>query len=201
MVRIGVFGDSIAWGYEDLSKGGWVEQVRKDFLKTYDDVSVYNCSVSGDTTTELVRRFRTEYDARKPEYVIFAIGVNDSSFFNKDCTKNHTAPRQFEANLNKLYNQGKKKSQIIFLSITPVDESKTTPVPWRKELSYTNAMIAQYNKIIATFCKKKKIPFIAVNQLTRKDLADGLHPNTQGHKKIYLAVKGFILKNYGKALQ
>ena len=55
-----IFGDSIAWGASDLEFGGWVARLR-NYLETEKyDSSIYNCSISGDSTQDLLKRFSNE---------------------------------------------------------------------------------------------------------------------------------------------
>ncbi|MCW8966211.1 MAG: hypothetical protein OQK82_05950 [Candidatus Pacearchaeota archaeon] len=48
----------------------------------------------------------------------------------------------------------------------------------------------EYENILKEICKKENIQFIPLFDLLKKeDLSDGMHPNTEGHKKIYEKVK------------
>ncbi|MFA6073566.1 MAG: GDSL-type esterase/lipase family protein [Candidatus Woesearchaeota archaeon] len=195
MVRICIWGSSIAKGAGDPFRGGWVERLRNDFDKNMNDVSVYNLGISGNTSDLLVKRFNVEYDARLPSIVIIGIGLNDSAFFGKR-TKPWVNLTKYEKNLYKLYNKAKKKSKVIFVTLTPVDESKTMPIPWREELYYSNDMISKYNEKLKLFCEKNSVSIINLEGLlTKKDMMDGLHPNSEGHRKIYVIVKKFLIDN------
>jgi lysophospholipase L1-like esterase len=193
--RLCVWGSSIARGTGDEAIGGWVERLRRDFEKSPVDVRVYNLGISGDTSSGLVKRFSVEYDARNPEIVLIAIGLNDSSFFTKK-TKPRVDLKTYEKNLGFLYKKAKKKSKVLFVTLTPVDESKVMPVPWRTEIYYSNDMIEKYNSALKKFCVKNSIPLIDLEGILKiKDLGDGLHPNSTGHKKMHLAIKKFLLEN------
>jgi lysophospholipase L1-like esterase len=133
VVRLCVWGSSIARGSGDTVKGGWVERLRMELINGPKDLSVYNLSISGATSASLLERFDVEYKARQPEIVIIAIGLNDSAFFTKK-SKPWIDITTYEKNIASLYNNAKKKSKVVFVGITPVDESKVQPIPWRKEL-------------------------------------------------------------------
>jgi len=75
-----IFGDSIAWGAVDPENGGWVAQLRRYFETNNYDIAVYNQGVSGDNTDDLSARFKIECEAREPQIIIFAIGINDSQY-------------------------------------------------------------------------------------------------------------------------
>ena len=205
MATILIFGDSIVWGVADPKYGGWVSRL-KTFIKTERifEFDVYNLGISGDKTPSLLERFESETKARIEEdeelIIISAIGINDSYFVH---SKNDlmTPPEKFKANIQKLIALAQKfSSKIIFVGLTPVDESKTTPIPWNTDKSHKNKYVKQYNGIISSICKNKNIPFVDIfNKWIESDyqnlLEDGLHPNSEGHKKIFEAVKEYLVKN------
>jgi len=210
MAKILIFGDSIAYGAWDTEKGGWVQRI-KSFLdeetlsESENEYRIYNLGVSGNTTEDLLERFEFETKQRLKEddeelIFIFAIGVNDSQFIH---SKNglRFSPEEYEDNLNELLNLAKKFSlKIIFIGLTPIDETKTTPIPWDTDKSYKNEYINKFNDILRKFCKEKKIYFIEIfERLIERDyqnlLEDGLHPNSEGHKKVFEIVRDFIIEN------
>ncbi len=205
MVQILVFGDSIAYGIWD-KKGGWVQRLR-EFLdeKTLSDSElkhiIYNLAVSGATTEDLLERFKFEMKQRIGEeetISIFAIGINDSQFLHNK-RRFRILPEESRENLQRLIDLAKKfSSKIVFVGITPVDESKTTSIPWNTNKSYKNDYIKKYNEIIKSVCEKNKVCFIEIfgDWITldyKNLLKDGLHPNSDGHKKIFETVKSFFL--------
>jgi len=195
-IKICIFGDSITWGAGDKEKGGWVNRLKNYFETNSSNVKITNLGVSGDNTDDLLKRFKTEAMAREPNVIMFAIGTNDSQYVD-----NKNNPRisleRFKKNLAELLNEAKKLTQkIIFIGLTIVDETKTMPILWNKRKYYTNENIIKYNSAIQSFCKKNKILFIdMLNLLNKKDLEDGLHPNSQGHQKMFKRVRDFLLKN------
>jgi hypothetical protein len=75
MKKIFIFGDSIAYGAWD-PEGGWVERLRQWlFVTTRDEYNLgtflYNLSIVGETTADLLKRFTTEIEARQPGDIIF----------------------------------------------------------------------------------------------------------------------------------
>ena len=74
MGNILVFGDSTAWGAWDLEQSGWVNRLWLFFARhrdEHEDMEVYNLSISGGTTTDVVRRFKAEAGEREPDVIIF----------------------------------------------------------------------------------------------------------------------------------
>lgn len=207
MLQILVFGDSIAYGFWD-KEGGWVTRLRK-FLdeKSLADPSfycpIYNLGIDGDTSEDLLKRFKSEVKGRLKEnetIIIFAIGINDSLYFQSRKSQ-WVPPKRFRENLQKLVDFAKKfSSKIIFLGLTSVDETKVDPVPWLPEASYKNEHIRRYNEIIKSICTLNKTYFIDVfgkwiNLDYKELLEDGIHPNPQGHKWLFKEVGDFLLAN------
>lgn len=197
-MNIIVLGDSIAWGAFDKQKSGWVERL-KTYLFKY-DCFVYNCSVSGDTSQDLLCRMAIEIKARKDKNeetgIIIAIGANDCGFDN---TKKivATLPTYYD-NIREIYKYAKyHTNNILFVGLTPVDDYYTNPVNWDKNLNYANGPTQQYNGALQQFCEKNKIMHISLMDLNIKDLYDGVHPNSAMHQKIFLRVKNKI-KNWYK---
>ncbi|MCK5459554.1 hypothetical protein KAI52_00385 [Candidatus Parcubacteria bacterium] len=194
--RICVFGDSISQGYNDYDGGGWINRLKKYFDLSDYDISVFNLGVSGNDTFDLLKRFNIEAKARNPELIIFAIGINDSQYIN---SKNNPSVllSDFNKNLLKLKNLSKKiTNKIIFIGITMVDELKVKPIPWSITKYYDNENIKIYDLAIKNFCAENNLPFIEMFDLLKNEnLEDGLHPNSEGHKKMFIRVKNFLIKN------
>ncbi len=200
MAKILIFGDSITYGACDKDDG-WVSQLRK-FLdentpaELEDYFLVYNLGISGDNTSKLIERFEVECTARKPEIIIFAIGINDSYYLNsKDNPR--VKLTDFQNNLDKLLKIAEKFTKnIIFVGLTKVDESRTMSVVWDSQQYYDNDNINKYDSAIKKFCGENKLKYIPLFDLLDKtDLEDGLHPNSKGHQKISETVKDFLIEN------
>ncbi len=127
--------------------------------------------------------------------VIFAIGINDSQYI-----KNKNNPRvsieSFERNLNKLVDIVSENSpEIIFVGLTRVVEKKVMPIPWSPTKYYDNENIKKYNQIIQKVAEKNGVQFCPMYDLLNDDdLADGLHPNAEGHRKMFKRVREFLEK-------
>jgi len=189
-MNICIFGDSITWGAYDPQNGGWVNRLKNYFEEQGEDNDVYNLGVSGDSTTDLFERIEIETKSREANLIIFAIGVNDAQFIHST-NSNRISDGDFESNIKKLFEIAKEfTSKIIFIGLTSVDETKTKPIPWNTDKTYTNERIKKFDQIIENFCLKNNLKFIPINDLLNNDdLIDGLHPNTQGHIKIFDRVK------------
>lgn len=199
-MNICVFGDSIAWGACDYKHGGWVALLRNYFEErggmplgingALTDVLVYNLGVSGDNTDDLLKRIETECKVREPNMVVITIGINDSQYVRSERTR-RVPLKKFQKNIGNLYKIAKRYSEkIVFIGLTNVDESKTKPIPWSTDEEYDNKSIKEYNVVIKQFCSENSLKFIEMyNALEPRDLEDGLHPNSQGHQKMFEKIK------------
>lgn len=192
-MNICIFGDSITWGAYDTEQGGWVTRLRNYFEVQEKDVNVYNLGVSSDATDDLLNRVEVEAKSRKPNFIIFAIGINDSQFIHSTNSR-RISLGAFQQNLVKLLAIVKKfTDKVVFVGLTAVDESKTTPIPWNTDKSYINKNIKLFDSEIQKFCDGNNLQFISMESVVgNDDLIDGLHPNTKGHIKIFNHIKSAI---------
>lgn len=191
-----VFGDSTAWGAWDLEKGGWVNRLWLYVGKRKEDyVEIYNQSISGGTSETILKRFENEARIRNADALIFQTGGNDAAYTKNDANNLIVQPDTFEKNIFEIIARAKKiTNNIIFVGLKNCDESKTMPVSWI-DFYYTNEKFAKYNKIIEKVCREHDVPFLDVGSLKNEDFEDGLHPNTEGHRKIFEKVKDFLVEN------
>lgn len=212
MANIFFFGDSITFGAWD-EKGGWVDRVKNDIHKRIISSHfayyhhTFQLGVPADNTTTLLKRFEQEIKPRllgeeaKNAVIILAIGINDSQTY-KDTTKgNSVSYDDFQNNLAHLLRIAQKYAAIIiFVGLTPVDEAKVDFLPWLPGTIFRNTMIKKYNDGIKEFCKTNNLPFVDLFKEWfdgdyKNLLIDGLHPNSDGHEKIYHKLKQALEKN------
>lgn len=210
MANILVFGNSITYGAWDI-EGGWVTRLRR-FLDEKViasqgelDYLVYNLGISGGTTEELVHRLKSEAKSRLEEegetIIIFGMITINDSYFIYSQNGHKISIDQSKQNVEKLIELAKQITPIVlFVGNTVVDETKTKPISWDADKSYTNEYIRQYDEAVKSICQFKKVPFLELmgNFLSQdyvNMLEDGLHPNTAGHKWMFERVQEFLLKN------
>lgn len=167
-----IFGDSV-------TQAAYVRDSWVNLLKTYledkyqsDFVNVFNLGVGGNTTNDILKRFDEESSARTPTSIIFAVGINDSSL--------HLVEKNiFESNLKRLCDMATKFStDITFIGpVLSVD-------------SYDRKRAEDYNNILKTVVCSRNFKFIQLlDKLNPEDFQDGLHPNEQGHRKMFEIIK------------
>lgn len=189
-MNICIFGDSITWGAGDPQNGGWVNRLQNYFEAQDNDIGIYNLGVCGDSTSDLLERIEIEAKSRKANLIVFAIGINDAQFIHS-ANSNRVSDEDFESNIGKLFEIARKFTpKIIFVGLTPVNESKTKLIPWNTDKTYTNERISKFDRIIKDFCLKNNLKYIPVNDLLSKDdLIDGLHPNVKGYIKMFKRIR------------
>lgn len=205
-MRVLVFGDSITQGYWD-TEGGWVDKLRKhydelqvqDFDK--DQPTIFNLGISADTSQNVLARAGAEIKARTrhniPPIVIVQIGINDS------CAEpggNMVPIDEYKTNLEKIIEALQPMNvKLVFVGLSACDETKTTPVSWG-EYHYTNKSIKAYEDQMKAVAEAANVPFVSVfDEFTKamqasELLADGLHPNNEGHEVIFDIVKARLCR-------
>ena len=189
-----VFGDSTAWGAWDLEKGGWVTRLWADVgLRDEDYVEIYNVSISGGTSESILARFENEARVRHADAIIFQTGANDATY--RSTPDNVTvSPEKFRLNLERLIAKARQITQTIaFIDLRNCDESKTMPVSW-DDVYCSNENFTKYGKIMEEVCQTHEVPFLEIGSLNDEDFEDGLHPNAEGHRKIFEKVKNFLIE-------
>ena len=188
-MNICIFGASITHGEYDPVNSGWSGLLRKHLDDSDYDTTVYNLGISGNTTQDLLTRMENEATARKPKIIIISIGNNDSAL-SKKLGGPWIPEGQFTTNIQKVILLAKKFTpNIILTGLTMMDNTKTSPYPEDPDKTYLDERGVTYSQIICSYCKSEEVTYIPLHDtVSKSDLYDGLHPNTQGHEKIFYAV-------------
>lgn len=193
MFGIIAFGDSITFGRGNAPSFSWAELFKKDFEKKDPENVFYNLGVPGDTSKTLLKRINTELESRVQSYrndsrfaVMIMTGTNDTKHYGE----NHAIeiPKKvFESNFRKIIKTALKHTKEVFIiGLTPVDEKRTQPF---QDKYFSNKIILEYNQILREVSLNNNVKFIDVFNFDHTDLADGLHLNKKGHKKLYKIIK------------
>jgi lysophospholipase L1-like esterase len=206
MQAILCFGDSVTWGRGETPNTGWVGRLKQKVESSGRYRAVYNLGVCGDTSTDLLRRFSTECDARvrvnRREdrfLILIAIGLNDSCWRGGPKSGDVFAtPKQFNSNVLKIIRLAKKyPAKVALIGVTSVDESRTVPY---ENTTFRNARIILFNDVLKQCAASEKLPFLdiygAMSKAKRASmLDDGLHPNKKGYAFLFAQIDGFIRVN------
>ena len=167
--KILVLGDSLTEGYGIDSEKAFpaiLEEMAK--AKGHEDVKVINGGVSGSTTASGLSRLNWFFKA-KPEIIIIALGANDGLRGLK--------VEKSKENLEAIITKSKEKGLKVILG------GMKMPRNYGKE--YRD----QFEKMYKDLYKKHKVIFIPfllknVGGVPKLNLADGIHPNEEGHKVV-----------------
>ena len=171
-----IFGDSVAQAaYVQV---GWVELLSQYLEEKYqgDFVNVFNLGIGGNTTKDVLERFEAESSARKPTNIIIAVGINDTKFYTS---------KDFKVNLEKLIGLAKKVTSEITLVGLVLGN-------WKGDEPFSNKKTTDFNNVIKEVAASKGYKFIPLQEVLKpEDYMDGLHPNNQGHSKMFEVIKKF----------
>jgi len=144
-----------------------------------DRVEVLNRGISGQTTPQMLVRFRQDVIDLKPVVVHILAGTNDLA--------GNTGPTTLEAiedNLSSMVEVAKTNHiRVVLCSVLPALD-----YPWRPGLQPAPRIVA-LNEWIRTYAKRRKLVYadyysvlVDSNGGFRSELADdGVHPNSDGY--------------------
>lgn len=162
------YGDSLSAGFGLAEEDAFPSQLEKALLARGHNVKVVNASVSGDTTAAGLSRFDWSFP-QGAKGVIIELGANDAL--------RGLAPEKTRENLEALIARVKSKGAEPLLT--------GMLAPRNLGVKYTTA----FDRIYPELAKKHEVllyPFFLFDVVGKRDLnlADGLHPNPKGVKKI-----------------
>lgn len=195
-MRIYIFGDSIVQGYFD-KRGGWATRIAAYYQQhTLRDlagewVEVFPLGVSGDTTQGVLDRLRPEIEARRlgeetEECIVLAVGINDAILRDNRTIMD---VYDFQRIYDRLIDEALALCpRVICVGMTAVDELQTDPWTYsRTGKQWKNNHINLFEDVTKQSAERKDVAFVPIHDdfLTRGTkkpmLADGLHPNDNGH--------------------
>lgn len=187
-MNICIFGDSITWGPRLPFRVAWANLLRNHLEKNTDNLySLYDLGIDGDTTKKVIDRFDVEAKSRSPEVIIFNVGTNDSLFRGTEDNP-ETTINNFELNMQILIDKARTYTdKIMIVGLVKGNDILTTPlIQSTTKKHYTKLRIKMYNSKLKEIAHKNKLVFVDINEkLKDEDFDDGLHPNINGHLKIF----------------
>ena len=202
-----IIGDSISYGIGDFESGGWATMFKK-YITSQDDSKVCNNFVHiacfpGATSTDILNRIDSIYNSFKHfefnNIVILAVGINDTQEFNGN---NNSSLEQYKSNIEKISKYVlEQNATLVILGITRIESDER--FIWKPNKYYDNQVISKYDndiqailefdKELNRFCLNNRIKYIPMQDvLEKEDYIDGLHPNHNGHIKMFERVKKYL---------
>jgi lysophospholipase L1-like esterase len=155
---------------------GWMHYMPNMF----DNQTYINRGIGGQTTSQMLLRFRQDVIAHKPKAVVILAGTNDIA--------GNTPLRDLETVAGNLFSMAELARQhnikVILCSVIPAKE-----YPWRKG-KRPDIKIPQLNKLIQVYCNETDIHYLdffsvmtdGKNGLIESYGYDGVHPDEDGYK-------------------
>ena len=149
-----------------------------------------NRGISGQTTPQMLVRFRPDVIAHKPKVVVILAGTNDIS--------SYPGPNVLEAienNLTSMVDLAHATGiRVVLASVMPISDynSDKAGKPVIRSVLRPPAQIAELNAWIKKFCAERSLVYLDYftaladdKGMLRADVAnDGLHPNAKGYEII-----------------
>jgi len=159
-----VLGDSISAGYGLETGKGWVTLLQKKFNQKDKSYTVFNESISGDTTAGGLARIDNALSRHNPEIVLLELGANDGL--------RGLSPKRMKSNLAEMIKRSQKTgAKVLLLSM-------------RIPPNYGKRYVDMFYQVYPQLAEEMNIPFVPfileevalVKELMQKD---GLHPNAK----------------------
>jgi len=157
-----IYGDSISAGYGMEKESQWSESLKTLLSDKGYKISVYNRSVSGETTGGGLTRISRILDELKPTFLLLELGGNDAL--------RGYPPKKIYENLDKIIEASKERGIDVFLM-----QIRILP-------NYGKRYQTQFESIYPTLSQEKEVillPFMLNDIALKKELmlSDGIHPN------------------------
>lgn len=170
-------GDSITDGWDGADEGFFTS-------------NNFACrGISGQTTSEMLVRFRQDVLELNPKYVVIMAGTNDIALNNGYIAPEHTLDNLISmCELARLH-----KIKPVLCSIPPA-----SAFGWRKSVTDAASKIEKLNGMIRQYAESARIPYVDYHSalkdseggLPEKYSSDGVHPNAECYK----IMEGIILE-------
>jgi len=170
-----VLGDSLSAEY-GLPRGtGWVNLMEDQLSRSKSPWSVFNASISGETSSGGLSRLPNLLAQKKPGLVIIELGANDAL---RGLPVNQT-----EANLRKMVQMSKNSGAKVLLCGIQIPSN------------YGQTYTAQFKNLYPQIANQEGVelmPFFLEGVATKPELfqADRLHPNVDAQSIIFKNVWG-----------
>jgi lysophospholipase L1-like esterase len=166
--RIVFMGNSITEGWQ------WVGS------SFFSNPAYINRGIGGQTTPQMLLRFRHDVIALKPKVVVILAGINDIA--------ENTGPISIETIFGNIVSMVElaraNKIRVVVSSVVPANV-----FPWRQHIKPADKVIA-LNALLKDYCKERKIVYLdyysamvdAEKGLDIKYTEDGVHPTLAGYQ-------------------
>lgn len=165
-----VLGDSLSAEYGITRGAGWVKLLEDQLQKQASPWSIFNASISGETSSGGLARLPALLQQKKPGIVLLELGANDAL--------RGLSIEQTEKNLLKMIQISKQSgAKVLLFGIQ---------IPPNYGQDYTNQFKSIYPKL-ATQESIELLPFFLKGVASHKDYfqADNIHPNEKAQMQLF----------------
>ena len=159
-------GDSLTEGYQLDREDAYPFVLEQKLKSKYPGLKVINGGVSGATTASGLKRLNW-YAKVKPDILVLALGSNDG--------------------LRGMDLKESQKNLSAIIEKAQMDNIKVLLVGMKMPTNYGEPYRSNFQKLFPALAKKYKIPLVpflleGVGGNPKLNIADGIHPNPEGHK-------------------
>ncbi|WP_221895594.1 arylesterase [Bathymodiolus japonicus methanotrophic gill symbiont] len=173
-----VLGDSISANHGFEAQHGWVTLLQQKLNASHAEYTIYNASISGDTSAGGLARLPQLLKLYKPEILLLELGANDGL--------RGMSLISMQKNLSTIIAEAKKSgAEVLLLSMR---------IPSNYGKRYTDMFYSSYEKV-AREQNISVVPFILNGIALDKSQMqnDGLHPNEKAQPIIANHVAAYLL--------
>lgn len=159
-------GDSLTEGYQLAKEDAFPAIIEANLKKKHPDLTTINGGVSGATSASALKRLGW-YVKSKPDIMVLALGANDG--------------------LRGLDLKETEKNLISVIEKAQSEKIQVVMVGMKMPTNYGEPYRSNFEKLFPALAKKYKLPLVpflldGVGGNPKLNLADGIHPNPEGHK-------------------
>lgn len=155
---------------------GWLTA----YPEFFSNKSYVNRGIGGQTTPQMLLRFRADVINLRPKTVVILAGINDIA--------GNTGPSTLEMILNNIISMSElakaNNIKVVLCSVLPANNFY-----WNPGIKPAEKVIA-LNQMIQNYAKEKNIPYVdyhtpmkdAEDGLKKEYGPDGVHPNLEGYR-------------------
>lgn len=167
--KILVLGDSLSAGYGLSPEQGWVHLMEKRLAEKFPNCSVFNASISGETTAGGKARLEDLLKTQNPSHLVLELGANDGL--------RGLSLQVMQDNLRAMIVKARQnlvQTVLIGMKIPP---------------NYGPNYTRRFDQTFPTLARKEKVPLVPFMLAGFADKpeafqADGIHPNADYQAKV-----------------
>ncbi|MER5776697.1 GDSL-type esterase/lipase family protein [Streptomyces sp. NPDC002039] len=185
--RIVIVGDSIAYGRCD-PRGGWAARLAATHIARNETAHrVFNLAVPGSTLTDVAEQTPGLLDARLPDTLLVAAGINDSARpLAPSRPRPDTGPPHLAESLGALAAAAlDRNARLVLAGPAWIDEERVRD---HEGLRFTRERALGLRESLRAWSEDNHVDFLDMWEPLRDSpelLADGLHPTPEGHAALH----------------